>query len=87
MLIILNFIKSVMYHLVRCSGYFSALLIYYLKAVNGEYLRAGPVFSILASLGFLSLSVGLYIGCGISTMAEFKTTLKRTTNILLMEEK
>ena len=58
-----------MFHFVRYGGFFSALLVYELKAINGEYLRAGPVFSILASFGFLSLFAGLYIGYGITTIA------------------
>ena len=86
-ILLLNFVKSSMFHFVRYSGFLSALLIYYIKAQNGETLRAGPVFSILGSFGFLSLYVGLYIGYAITTIAEFKTTLRRTANILLLEEK
>ena len=83
----LNFIKASMYHFTRYCGFLSALVVYYVKSQNGETLRAGTVFSILGSFGFISLFIAHYIGSGITLLAEFKTTLKRTASILLLEEK
>ncbi len=87
MLMCLNFTKSGLYQITRFCGYFSVVLILYIKSANGEALKPGPAFSILASFSFMSLFIGFFIGNGITNLAEFKTTLGRTAQILTLEEK
>lgn len=87
LLINLNIVKFMGDTILRYSGYFAMVVIMYIKTASGSSLEAGPAFSLLASFTFLSLYFGFFLGHAILTFAEFKTTLSRTAQILLLEEK
>lgn len=62
-------------------------LVFYIKSARGETLEPGPSFAALATFNFLAFYVCLFMGYGITTLAEFGITLDRIKEVLLAEEK
>lgn len=79
--------KSFTFNFLRFAGYISTAVIFFVKSAQEEELKAGPAFAIFACFNFMSIIVGVFTGHGVLTLFEFKSTLQRTTSILLLEEK
>lgn len=82
-----NLIKTSAFTLLRFSGYLGAAIVFYTHTLQGNQLEPGAAFSTLATLNFLGFYVCLFMGYGITTLAEFLALLQRTTRILLLNEK
>ena len=82
----LNFLRFTSYCFLRYSGYFASALVFFLKSYRGKPLSAGPAFAAFGAFIFLSLYVCLYFGEGLIALAELRSTLKRITETLLLEE-
>ena len=83
---LLNFLRFTSYCFLRYSGYFASALVFFLKSYRGSPLQAGPAFAAFGAFIFLSLYVCLYFGEGLIGLAEFRSTLNRITETLLLEE-
>ena len=59
---------------------------YLVKTIRGETLEAGPAFALLAGFMILSNNVAAYCVAAVIYLMEFRATIKRTQDILSMEE-
>ena len=83
---VLYFLRFTSYCFLRYSGYFASAIVFFLKCYQGKPLSAGSSFATFASFIFLSLYVCLYFGEGLIALAEIRSTFKRITETLLLEE-
>ena len=80
-------LKSYTFNYLRFSGYAAAGLVFFIKSAEGAALEAGPTFALFSCFSFLSVLLGVYFSNAILCAIDLKTTLARTTSILLLQEK
>ena len=62
----------------------AAAVVFFLKSEEGALLEAGPSFALFSCFSFLSILLGVFFSNAILTAIDLKTTLARTTSILLL---
>ncbi len=82
-----NSLRFVSYCLLRYSGYVAAALVFLIKTSHQkEALSAGTAFALLGALNFLALYACLYFGEGLIALVDLRASMKRITEVLLLEE-
>lgn len=71
----LNFMKTNAFCMLRFCGYIAAAFVFYSQTHRNQKLEAGASFSVLATFNFLAFYVCLFMGYGITSLAEFLTIL------------